>query len=380
MNLLELHMLQSFPVTCLNRDQFGSPKSVFFGGAPRARVSSQCWKRAIRLFAQDECAMFSGYRSKEIIEIMSKIFVEEGVDEKTALENVREFMKATHLALDEKKGKCKNIFYFSMDGMRVAVKAFLKAETEAKLDPDKAKKLVEANKSDDDPESPKQKKKKEAGDIFKQAAAIEARKTFKTIPGDGVDIAFFGRMVAKTELTLEGASMFSHAISVNKVDNDLDFFTAVDDLPLPGDQPNSSQLGDIEFNSACYYRYVALNLDLLADADHLGSFTLDERKQAVAAFLRACVMANPSARRNSMMGHSLPAFILGVARRGSPLTLANAFETPVKGEGLLTRAQQALEAHWKALKDDYGIEPFVEKKLPGDNLKSIMEGLIAYVK
>ena len=102
MNLLELHMLQSFPVTCLNRDQFGSPKSVFFGGAPRARVSSQCWKRAIRLFAQDECAMFSGYRSKEIIEIMSKFFVEEGVDEKTAQENVTEFMKATHLALDEK--------------------------------------------------------------------------------------------------------------------------------------------------------------------------------------------------------------------------------------------------------------------------------------
>ena len=37
MNLIELHMLQSFPVNCLNRDQFGSPKSTVFGGVPRAR-------------------------------------------------------------------------------------------------------------------------------------------------------------------------------------------------------------------------------------------------------------------------------------------------------------------------------------------------------
>ena len=47
MNLIELHMLQSFPVNCLNRDQFGSPKSTVFGGVPRARISSQCWKRAL---------------------------------------------------------------------------------------------------------------------------------------------------------------------------------------------------------------------------------------------------------------------------------------------------------------------------------------------
>ena len=342
MNLLELHMLQSFSVTCLNRDQFGSPKSVFFGGAPRARVSSQGWKRAIRLFAQDECGMFSGSRSLFFREKMAEAFAEKGLDEAAAKKAAQEVVEKTGIAFDKKTGKCKNLFYFSMDELRRAADAFL-AE-------DKADKKAE-----------------------------KAADTLKKIERDGVDIAFFGRMVADSDLTLEGAAMFSHAISVNKVDNDLDFYSAVDDLK-PKEDTGSAMLGDIEFNSACYYRYVALNLDLLADADHLGSLTLDERKQAVAAFLRACVMANPSARRNSMMGHSLPAFILGVARKGSPLTLANAFETPVKGEGLLPRAQQALETHWKALKDDYGIETFVEKKLPGDNLKSIMEGLTAYVK
>ena len=46
---LEFHIIQSFPVSCLNRDDLGTPKSAMIGGVPRARVSSQCWKRAVRM-------------------------------------------------------------------------------------------------------------------------------------------------------------------------------------------------------------------------------------------------------------------------------------------------------------------------------------------
>ena len=41
---IEYHILQSFPVTCLNRDDVGAPKTAVVGGVTRARVSSQCWK------------------------------------------------------------------------------------------------------------------------------------------------------------------------------------------------------------------------------------------------------------------------------------------------------------------------------------------------
>jgi len=45
---------------------------------------------------------------------------------------------------------------------------------------------------------------------------------------DGADIALFGRMVASLpSLTLEGAAMFSHALSTHKSDNDLDFYRAL---------------------------------------------------------------------------------------------------------------------------------------------------------
>ena len=49
---IEFHILQSFPVSCLNRDDVGAPKSAIIGGVERARVSSQCWKRAVRLALQ----------------------------------------------------------------------------------------------------------------------------------------------------------------------------------------------------------------------------------------------------------------------------------------------------------------------------------------
>ena len=39
--------------SCLNRDDVGSPKSAIIGGIERARVSSQCWKRAVRTELQN---------------------------------------------------------------------------------------------------------------------------------------------------------------------------------------------------------------------------------------------------------------------------------------------------------------------------------------
>jgi hypothetical protein len=38
MKLIGLHILQSSPVSCLNRDDVGAPKSAIFGGVNRARI------------------------------------------------------------------------------------------------------------------------------------------------------------------------------------------------------------------------------------------------------------------------------------------------------------------------------------------------------
>ena len=45
---VELHIIQNFAPSNLNRSDTGSPKDCEFGGVRRARISSQCLKRAIR--------------------------------------------------------------------------------------------------------------------------------------------------------------------------------------------------------------------------------------------------------------------------------------------------------------------------------------------
>ena len=81
MNMIELHILQSFPVTCLNRDDVGAPKSALFGGVQRARVSSQCWKRAIReLASTDEsaCQHFASQRTRYVVKALEAAFAAKG--------------------------------------------------------------------------------------------------------------------------------------------------------------------------------------------------------------------------------------------------------------------------------------------------------------
>ncbi len=342
MNLIELHILQSVPVNCINRDQFGSPKGATFGGAPRARVSSQCWKRAIRKLAAEESSLFSGSRSKYFMPKMIEILREARQEEAAAEKSAREIFEAAKIKFD-KDGSSNNLFYFSDGELQAAAQAYL-AESDAKK------------------------------------AAAAAVKQLEKVTKDGVDIAFFGRMIADSELTLEGAASFSHAISTNAVNNDIDFFTAVDDLK-PDDVTGSSHMGDLEFNTACYYRYVGLNLDLLADDRHLGALSLDERREAVRRFLGAVLTAFPEARKNSMAAPTLPGFVLAVTRRGQPLSLANAFEKPVRGSsGLIDESAKRLLEHWDGLKNTFGIASEKELRLPELTLKALAEGLSDYVK
>jgi hypothetical protein len=46
--LIEVHIIQNHAPSNLNRDESGSPKTAYFGGYRRARISSQCLKRAYR--------------------------------------------------------------------------------------------------------------------------------------------------------------------------------------------------------------------------------------------------------------------------------------------------------------------------------------------
>jgi len=368
MELIELHILQSFPVTCLNRDDVGAPKTAFFGGCQRARVSSQSWKRAIRTMAKEEdAASFAGQRTRYVIRALREAFAEKGQDSDRA-QTLAEITADALGKLDNvEKGNVKTLLYFSPMELNAVVDAMLAEELD-----ESALAKVGAPDSDD----PKQKEEKEKARAALLKPAAKAAKALAHKVKDAADIAIFGRMVADDHtLMLEGAGLFSHALSTHPVANEIDFFSAVDDENV--DDEGAGHIGTLEFNSACYYRYVGLNLDLLADEAHLGHFADPERSQVIRTFLRAAILAVPSARKNSMFGFNPPDRILGLRRRGQPLSLVNAFETPVRSNGgYLEASNEKLQSHWQQLKPLYNLSASVEAQLPPDDLASLMDQLL----
>ena len=136
------------------------------------------------------------------------------------------------------------------------------------------------------------------------------RKAFgESFVKDAADIAIFGRMVASDHsLTVEGAGLFSHCIVHARRTTTLISFRPWMTCSRQ-EEAGAGMTGTLEFTSATYYRYVALNLDLLvgqAGASRPSgiAFTLEERKEVVDTFLRAAILAVPSARQNSMNAHT----------------------------------------------------------------------------
>jgi CRISPR system Cascade subunit CasC len=333
-------------VTCLNRDDVGAPKSARFGGVQRARVSSQCWKRAIRALASDgkPASMRGHYIASKLADKLAALGVDEA-QAKSAAETVIDSIAGT-----DKKGKDEHkasVALFLTDGELAAIAVGVKTQLAdgKKLDPKK-------------------------GDLAKLIKAASVK--------DAADIAIFGRMVADDHtLTMEGAGLFSHALSTHATANELDFFSAVDDTRQDADDAGAGHIGTLEFNSACYYRYVGLNLDLLKQ--HLAHYTPAELRSVLDGFLRAAVLAVPNARKNSMFGFNPPSYVLALRRSGQPLSLANAFERPVSGGrdgGYVKASEEALAAHWTGVKGLYSLKCDAEAALPPKTLDDLVATLL----
>lgn len=314
--ILEYHILQSFPVSCLNRDDVGSPKTAMVGGVERARVSSQCWKRQVRLAMQgfldasEGCGkpLHLGVRTKRMANMIADACRTLGASEAEADDcgKVMEEMLAKDTLFFASSGECEALAQiaqehgFKLEGNAKAKKALTKAI---------AKKLL-------------------------------------TKPLCALDIALFGRMVAMVpDLNVEAAAAFSHAISTHKVTPELDFFTALDDRPLP-EECGSAHMGTNEFNSATYYRYVSLNLGQLAKTLGIDRTTKEGAatlRRAVEVFTRALFVAVPVARQATQSAACLWDYAHVYVRHGQRLQAS--FDRPVRsdGTGFLAPSIEALE-------------------------------------
>ncbi len=333
---VELHLIQNFAPSNLNRDDTNNPKDCDFGGVRRARISSQCFKRALRLdpiFARTTGVPTSD-RTRMVSSKLTDGLKAAGLDGESAKNRAEEFAKnysSKKAKMDEGQT---NVLLFLSQIELDAIAAVLKDTA----DPAEIKKFAE-----------------------------DFAKTTKNRPG-APDIALFGRMLAdRPETNMDAACQVAHAISTHAVNMDMDFFTAVDDVK-PKEVAGAAMMGMGGFNSACFYRYACIDFDLLTK--NLGGDVAMARK-TVEAFLRASAHAVPTGKQNSHAAQNPPSFYMTVVRAdGSAWSLANAFEKPVyPGErGLVTASVAALDAYWKKLADFFGDAPKpVVAALDGEN-------------
>lgn len=371
MTLIELHILQSFPVSCLNRDDVGAPKTAYFGGCQRARVSSQAWKRPIRTMAKENAPnLFAGKRTRFVIRSLKRIYQENGLDNFTA-----QYLSVTTASSlgkldDPEKGNVKTLLYFSPQELESITSDILNSDYTKYIQI-----LIDKKNKKKEHETAEKKLKK-----ITDKAAIKLKAPAK----DNADIAIFGRMVASEnsqikQLILEGAGMFSHALSTHSVANEIDFFSAVDDNNTTEDE-GAGHLGTLEYNSACYYRYVGLNVDMLKDKQHLAHFNNDEFYQVVENFLRSAIVAVPTARKNSMFAFNPPVYVLGLKRIGQPLSLVNAFEKPVKKSfnGYVGESIERMKKQWETLAKTYCLKKNVlsETSIPEKDIDTFISELM----
>ncbi len=390
--LIEVHMLQNHAPSNLNRDDTGSPKEAVFGGYKRARISSQCIKRSIRRsrIFQDRFDGCLAARTRSLPELVRERLRARGLSEEMAKIGAQ---KASGFGNEEGKEQKPN----ASGHYRTAQTMFLTEADIGAVTDVIAAAASQAKDSEAFAKVPAKELQKQAED-----------KGFRPI---AVDIALFGRMVTcEAFVDIEASCQFAHAISTHKVDHEFDYYTAVDDLERAADDEaggGADMIGDVEFNSACYYKYFNVHIEGLIDnltgrafkrevsaADEENA--RDTAAKAVRALIEAACRVTPSGKQNSFAAHQLPSLVwVEIRDRNLPVSYANAFCDPVNpkaGNGAEVRSAEALKKECEALTRIYGLEarkrlelsknggrPILDFK-PMESLKALLDEVEAEVR
>ena len=315
---VDIYAIQTVPPSNVNRDDTGSPKTAWYGGVQRARVSSQAWKRAMRQMFPDLLPEGSlGIRTKLACGLIADKIAELRPDLADDAEAMgRAALEAVGLKVDA------SVRAGSEEGAAVTQYLVFIAHSEIEGLARVAIGWVEAGEN---LKKPSAKAKKEASAVFHGNQAV--------------DVALFGRMLANSpDLNTDASAQVAHAISVDKVVQEYDYFTAVDDCAA-GDNAGAAMIDTVGFNSSTLYRYATVNVESLYE--QLGD--AEAAARGARAFVEAFVRSMPTGKQNTFANRTLPSAVLVALRDGQPVNAVTAFENPVTPQVGTSMARQAAE-------------------------------------
>lgn len=328
-NFLNIHVLISHSPSCLNRDDMNMQKSAIFGGKRRVRISSQSLKRAMRTSGYYEQNLGRpSVRSLKLDDVLK--FMKQELSERFSDETITSAIEW----ISGKSGIKADVINDSVAPWVVEEVAYICQEiTDSGIDATDKKQLDKLSKK-----------------IGKESEGLR-----KAI-GQAVDVALSGRMATSGLMSevgkVDGAMAIAHTITTHSVDADIDWFTAVDDFQELG----SAHLGTQEFSSGVFYRYASLNISQLQD--NLGGASRERALEIGAYLAHMLSTVVPSAKQQSSAAHNLADLTL-VSLSDMPVSLANAFETPIQaknGSGFLKPSIDGLLDYWQKVHKGYGLD------------------------
>ena len=330
---VDFHVLQTVPPSCINRDDTGSPKTAIYGGVTRARVSSQAWKHAMRQAFVEESLLDEedvGKRTKKVTELVEKE-IAALAPEKDAAKLAKKTLDNAGIKNDEKGTKA--LFFISQAQIKVLAQLAVEECADKK----------------------------------------EYKKALSTAPS--ADIALFGRMVADDpSLNFDAAAQVAHSISTHAVQNEYDYFTAVDDCQVE-DNAGAGHLGTVEYNSATLYRYATVNVMELER--HLGA---KKAAEVVRSFGEAFIRSMPTGKQNTFANRTLPDAVYVTIREDQPVNLCGAFERAVRKSALQAYAQQLYQSFAEAPAKSFTVGTGLEALAPAQPLNTMLDALEEAVK
>lgn len=390
-NFINYHILISHSPSCLNRDDMNMQKTAIFGGVNRVRISSQSLKRAMR--TSDYYNKHLGepsFRTRDLARAKVELFeaLKDDFDRDLIYEAANRFVAAASVSDEEDEDQSGHTVAEDEDTTepreKLAVAPWVKEEIKVLCS------IIQDVKNEGLDEKEREKSLKKVGKTVgkgqdkrklteadcldtalneKIGKRLEKKiEILRSAIGKAVDVALSGRMATSgLMLSVDGAFAIAHAITTHAVEpQDVDWFTAVDDLVEDSGETGAGHLGTQQFSAGVFYRYASLNLKQLQVnlgliQDMKSAETTESRTQAlkIAAHLfRMLATVVPSAKQQAFAAHNLADFAI-VSFAEQPISLANAFEAPIRQEktgGYLVPSITALSEYWERINEFYSFD------------------------
>jgi CRISPR system Cascade subunit CasC len=182
----------------------------------------------------------------------------------------------------------------------------------------------------------------------------------------GIEGALFGRFVTSDILARTDASVHvAHAFTVHALDNEVDYFTVVDDLKEAGEDAGAAHAGDMELGAGLFYGYVVVDVPLLIS--NLSGCdrrewrdqpeAIDDARDVLTGLVNSIATVSPGAKLGATAPYARTDCALLETGDMQPRSLANAYLDRLRPNGdVMQQAVNTLGGYLGQLDGMYGVE------------------------